>query len=212
MVLGQIVSYSFATNLFILALLLSPPVIPAAATSGIHKRRWLGPWLVNFVAIIATEWSAFILSGEVYWHTKPIVPVLVIPHVALLALPIASSVLPAKYFTDDDVDFAGSVYKYLWITNIVGGLLVWLNVTSAAYAYSGIYGMFNALLEHHAVSTVGFDVIFCWISWAAWWVLRQRGLNAVLESRQKNNEDNWDGVGSATAASDVVSTGTLRRR
>ena len=104
MLIGQIVAISFATNLFILALLLSPPAPPPPSTTAVHRKRWLGPWLANLLAIIATEYPAYLLADDDYWHNKKFMIVLLIPHLALLVLPFARAILPAQYFRDEDVE------------------------------------------------------------------------------------------------------------
>jgi hypothetical protein len=211
MVIGQIVAISFATNLFLIALLLSPPAPPAPSTGASNRKRWLGPWLINFAAVIATEFPAYLLADDAYWHHKNFLPVLLIPHLALLVLPSIRAIVPAQYFRDDDVEFTEGLYKYLWGATFFGGGLLWWKVTGLAYSYSGIIGIVNAILEHPAVSSVGFDVIFCWITWFLWWRLQRQGVEGpiVLE---KEEYESWDGVGSATTAAGGLDGGAVRRR
>lgn len=170
MLLGQIASISFATNLFFLTLLLSPPTPPPPSTSGVYRQKWLGPWLVNLVAIVATAYPALLLADEYYWHhPTDFMPVLLAPHIALLVLPFARAIIPAKYFNDNNVEFVDKVYNYLWALVLGNAGLMLLKATATAYAYSGFQGIQNALLEHPAVSSVAFDVIFCWITWICWY-------------------------------------------
>lgn len=209
MLLGQIVAISFATNLFILNLLLSPPAPPAPARSG-FKKKWIGPWLINFVAIIATEIPVYILADEHYWEKHNFFPVLMVPHIALMVAPFARVLLPGKYFSDDDVEFADSIYSVLWKLTLGGGIFLWLKVTATAYSYGGFYGIYSALTEHPAVSSVGFDVICCWISWSAYWMLTKKGVVDVVG--KGSDEDGWEGAGSGTTVTSGDVGGAVRRR
>jgi hypothetical protein len=167
MLLGQIVAISFATNLFLLTLLLSPPA--PASSSESRGPKWLGPWLLNLFAIFATAYPAMQLADEHYWHHPThFMPVLLAPHIALMVLPIVRAVIPAGYL-EEDVQFTDKVYNYMWALCLgnAGLMLVW--TTATAYSYSGFVGIRSALLEHPAVSSVGFDVIFCWITWMCWY-------------------------------------------
>jgi hypothetical protein len=164
MLLGQIVAISFATNLFLLTLLLNPP---AARTSTIKAQRssWLGPWLLNLGSILATVIPAFLLANEHYWHhSKDFLPVLLIPHVALLVVPFVRALVPERYFPENYVP----VDDKLWALTFGNAAVMLLNMTYAAVSYGGVQGIRNALLEHPAVSSVGFDVVFCWITWICW--------------------------------------------
>jgi hypothetical protein len=167
MLLGQIVAISFATSLFLLTLLLSPPA--SSSISRFRGQKWLGPWLLNFLAIFATAYSAMQLADEHYWHHPThFMSMLLAPHIALMVLPVARAIIPAGYF-NDDVQFTDKVYNYMWVLVLgnAGLMLAW--TTATAYAYSGFTGIWSALLEHPAVSSVGFDVIFCWITWISWY-------------------------------------------
>jgi hypothetical protein len=209
MVIGQIVAISFATNLFLIALLLSPPAPPPPSTSAPRRNRWLGPWIINFLAIIATEWPAYLLADDEYWHAKSFLPVLLIPHLALLVLPFMRLIIPAQYFRDD-VEFMEGMYKYLWGTTIFAGALLFWKVTGLAWSYGGIVGMINAILEHPAVSSVGFDVVFCWITWFTWWRI-QKNADEDDVPYVKGSSDGWTGVGSTTTVG-VGEDAEMKRR
>lgn len=186
MLIGQIVAISFATNLFLLALLLSPPVQPPTSNTAPAKQRWSWPWLINFAAVIATVYPAYLLADEEYWHSASFMIVLMIPHVALLVLPTVRALVPQKYFKDDDARSADGLYKYLWMATILGGAFCWCRVTILAYNYGGIEGIARGLFEHAAVSSVGWDTIWCWVSWFMWWRVQRGldGLNSVEEKRE----------------------------
>lgn len=182
MLLGQIVAISFATNLYFLTLLLAAPqqqrLTPMSsreakpkATNGVvvsKLSRWLGPWLIDGLSVIMTSAAAECLSKEKYWNGAPgFMPLLLLPHIVLLILPILRAVLPAKMFRLGDVKTVDKIYKFLWILNLhFVGRLTW--ITYKAYAAGNLRNICETLLEHPAVSSVGFDVIFCWISWLCW--------------------------------------------
>lgn len=212
MLLGQVVAISFATNLFLLAVLLSPPPPPAPSSTGIYRRKWLGLWLVNLLTVVATVLPAYYLGTEDYWHTPEFMTVLLVPHVALLILPFARALLPTKYFTDDNVEFSEGIYTYLWSMTIVGGVLLGLKTTVATYNFNGLQGIWHALFEHPAVSSVGFDAIFCWITWAVWWKTQAQDSANVLGDERENKEGEWVGAGSGTAALGGDVRSEVRRR
>lgn len=209
MALGQIGAISFATNLFFLSLLVSPPEQPPP--SGAQRSKWLGPWIISFIGIIASEYPAYLLADQHYWEgSHRFFLVLMIPHIALMVLPTIRAILPARYFNDDDREFTDGIYKVLWAVTLFGGGLLFFKVTAAAYSYSGLYGMNSALFEHAAVSSVGFDVIFCWISWAMWWRIQREGVEGATWKDDKEEAD-WMGAGSGTTV-DAGDGGAVRRR
>ena len=194
MLLGQIGSVSFATNLYLIHLLVSPPRPPPSSV-GISRRKWLGPWLISLLMIVFVLGPAYLLADEHYWfHQTDFLPMVLTPHIALLVLPIARALLPANILTDSHVEFAGTVYKYLWSATIFGGGLLIARMTAISYNYSGFRGIWNALLENPAVSSIGFDVIFCWITWVAWWNTQKRSVGDVLNSDQYVDEDQDEGA------------------
>jgi hypothetical protein len=198
MLLGQVVAISFATNLFLLAVLLSPPAPPPPSSTGIYRNRWMGPWLINLLTVVATVLPAYWLGTEDYYHTPEFMTVLLMPHVALLIMPFTRLLLPAKYLTDNGVKSADDVYKYLWATTIVSAILLELKTTLAVYSWSGLSGIRHALFEHPAVSSVGFDVIFCWITWIVWWKTQSHTSDSALADQQLRNEAEWTSAGSGT--------------
>jgi hypothetical protein len=202
MLLGQIVAISFATNLFLLTLILSPPA-PGPSSSGSRRQTWLGPWLLNLFAIFATAYPAMQLADEHYWHHPThFMPVLMAPHIALMLLPIARAVVPAAYF-NEDIHFTDKVYNCMWalVLGNAGLMLAW--TTATAYAYSGFVGIQSALLEHPAVSSVGFDVIFCWITWACWYATQSKPAydGALRHSADTRSAHGDDGPNTALGAS-----------
>lgn len=213
MLLGQVVAISFATNLYLLSLLLSPPAPPPPSSTGIYRRKWLGPWLINLLVIFLTEWPAYMLADEHYWfHQTDFMPMLLTPHVALLVLPLARAILPEKYFTDSNVEFAGTVYRYLWAATIFGGGLLFVRITGLAYNYSGIYGIWQQLFEHPAVSSVAFDAIFCWITWFMWFRIQSRGPVETSQGEEDKKQGEWEAAGSGRAVPVVDGDSGMRRR
>jgi hypothetical protein len=181
MLLGQIVAISFATNLFLLTLLLSPTP-PHPSTPRSQRSSWLAPWLLNLGTILATAIPAFLLADEHYWHhSTDFLPVLLIPHVALLVPPFARALIPGKYFPDNSTAFEDKTYNYMWALTLGNAGLMMLKTTSAAVSYGGFQGIQNALLEHPAVSSVGFDVVFCWITWICWYSTQGRDTRAAAQ-------------------------------
>ena len=206
MLLGQIVAISFATNLFFLALLLSPaPLTPPPSRA--QSQRWLGPWLLNFVAIIATAYPAFLLADEHYWyHPTAFMPLLLAPHVALLLLPFARAILPTRYITDPSEAFVDQAYNSMWILVLINGGLMLLRTTAIAYADKGFQGVCSTLLEHPAVSSVGFDVIFCWTTWICWYWTQSRNPSSSLDeapNRSRDGDPQHDRKISTTTSRDI---------
>jgi hypothetical protein len=189
MLLGQIVAISFATNLFLLTLLLSPPA-PPTSSSRAQRSSWFGPWLLNFGSVLATVIPAFLLADEHYWHhSTDFLPVLLIPHVALLVVPFARALVPARYLPESDVAFDDKVHGYMWALTLANAALMMLKTTYAAVSYGGFQGIQNALLEHPAVSSVGFDVVFCWITWICWYSIQGGGSKSVPEESSNNFDE-----------------------
>ncbi|KAF1944776.1 hypothetical protein EJ02DRAFT_442343 [Clathrospora elynae] len=212
MLLGQIVAISFATNLFFLTLLLSPPAPSPPLTSGFRRQKWLGPWNLNFIAIFATAYPAMQLADEHYWHHPThFMPVLLAPHIALMVLPIARAIVPANYF-NDDVEFIDKVYNYMWalVLGNAGLMLAW--TTATAYAYSGFQGICSALLEHPAVSSVGFDVIFCWVTWICWYQTQKnasgKDIRKYVDGKRSEHMDD----GPKTTVGAIGYNGGIRHR
>lgn len=183
MLLGQIVAISFATNLYFLTLLLTPPRQQPASPPSLQKStseateaavaprpaNWLGPWIIDSLSVVLTSVAADRLSREEYWNGAPgFLPLLLLPHAVLLILPTSRAILPARFFSLGDVKTVDSIYKFLWVVNFhFVGRLAW--TTYKAYVAGNLGAIRDTLLEHPAVSSVGFDVIFCWISWLCWW-------------------------------------------
>ena len=212
MLLGQIIGIAFATNLFLINLLVSPPRAPPPSSTGIYRRKFIGPWIIQLLTIFFVQTPTYLLADEHYWfHQTDFLPMLLTPHIALLVLPCARAILPGKYFTDSNVEFAGTVYRYLWGTTILGGGLLFLKITSMAYDYSGLEGIWQALLEHPAVSSVAFDSIFCWLSWFTWWRVQRQSVDETTRTDDYDQSDEWVGEVSGAASGANGDSGVRRR-
>ncbi|ORX96510.1 hypothetical protein BCR34DRAFT_180373 [Clohesyomyces aquaticus] len=211
MLLGQIVAISFATNLFLLAVLVSPPPI-ANPTRSNGKNGWLAPWLVNALSLLVTLWSAHNLGLEDVWHSEDFMLPLLLPHIALMLLPVARAVLPARHFTDGGVAFSDRMDRYSWIATLVGGGVLFLRETVKAHGYGGVAGLISAIREHPAVRSVGWDVVCCWISWAAWLAVQYLGTPGTVTSETHAKEAQFEGVGVGSSVMGDTAGGEVRRR
>jgi hypothetical protein len=171
MLLGQIVAISFATNLFLLTLLVSPPP-PSTSSTKISRRRWLGPWLIDLVAVMTTLGSVVVLGDDTYWSRPGLfMSTLMAPHVVLLAPPLAHALLPATFFVYDDMDFVDNAYDYMRHLVMIAGTGYVQAATYKFFSIVGVETICSALFEHPAVSSVGFDAIFCCATWLCWWAV-----------------------------------------
>lgn len=212
MLLGQIVAISFATNLFLLTLLLSPS-IPQASSVGPQRSKWLGPWLLNLGSILATAIPAYLLADDHYWHhSKDFLPVLLVPHVALLVVPFVRALVPGRYFPENEVASDDKIDGYIWALTLGSAALMLLKTTYAAVSYGGFQGIWNALLEHPAVSSVGFDVVFCWITWICWYGTQGGEVNSVARRAIDRAEDMYGNDGPSVAIKSTGSNDGVRRR
>jgi hypothetical protein len=135
-------------------------------------RKWFGPWLIDAFAVLQAQSAATCLSLDKYQNGAPgALQILLLPHVALLILPTARAILPARFLPSGDAKFVDKFYTYLWLWNFtaVAGL-AWMTYT--AYTAGSLGDIRNALFDHPAVSSVGFDTIFCWLSWICWWQIQ----------------------------------------
>jgi hypothetical protein len=196
MLLGQVVAISFATNLFLLAVILNPshPFAPKPSNSKAKKHRnsvgHLGPWLPNALPVLAIvgSLSGLLLENPVFHRPSWFMPLLLIPHITLLILPILHAVIPQKSEYTNDVQ---DVYD-TWPNAVLGGGgLVFIKTTVEALVAVGPGGIARALYEHPAVSSVGWDVIFCWVTWICW--MRIQGDEKLNVPTKKSENDGASG-------------------
>lgn len=216
MLLGQIVAISFATNLFLLTLLLHTPTQAPASTPETARtpsQKRLGSWLITLFSLFATAIPAWLLADKHYWHTPSFMPILLTPHLALMVLPLARLLLPARCFSNsnENLTFVDKVHKHMGQLTLGAGSLMLVRTTAQAYAIGGFQGIQHTLFEHPAVSSVGFDVVFCWITWICWWKLQGQGVGNSTRNLPEKQDENLN-VGSSTTVSDSnIDAGTRRR-
>lgn len=213
MLLGQIVAISFATNLFLLTLLLSPSVTPPSASTPVYQGGWLSPWILNLLSIFATAIPAFLLASEHYWHhSSDFLPMLLVPHIALMVLPCARAFIPSKCFADGNTVFNKKAYNYMWALTLGNAILMLLKTSWTAYTYNGFHGIRTALLEHPAVSSVGFDVVFCWITWFCWLQTQNAQAASVPKESISRLNDTFEDDGAGIAIKSNTFHSSVRRR
>jgi hypothetical protein len=157
MLLGQIVAISFASNMFFIAVLCSSPsVLASRKPNGAARSDRLSECIL-WLALFITLSCVYLVPKSI--GTSSFLLVLALPHI-LLFIPL--------YLRET----SGS---RLWFS--VQTLVILCAVALQAKATQdvlttsmGIEDLLRVLYEHPAVSSVGWDVIFCWISFGAWMV------------------------------------------
>jgi hypothetical protein len=150
MLLGQIVAISFAWNLFNVVVVCSPVV--AQQTPSPRHLRWTSTLLtfcltLNFVCIYLIPLTV----GTPYF-----LPTLGIPHILLF--------VPLYVLRNHEFQHFKGYTFWVFLAVVVG---LFARATQGAYAAQVRPGGFGrTLFEHPAVSSVGWDVIFCHISLA----------------------------------------------
>ncbi|KAJ7061992.1 hypothetical protein C8F01DRAFT_121904 [Mycena amicta] len=164
MLLGQLVAISVASNLFYLALVLSPPTpSPARQTRRAHALLWI-PILISLGTVAlspftSTETGTF-LPNLLLMHALIVVPLVVspigttIPLRTLYALAALSSILLhtcATYLAFPGTDDAHS-------RNVAASAMI---ITFARDTWTTLHG-------HPAQSSIGWDVIWTSVSLVVW--------------------------------------------
>jgi hypothetical protein len=150
MLLGQIVAISFASNLFNIVVACSPQQAPSPAQSQKKTGRWTSTLLIfclalNFVCIYLVPFT---------YRTPYFLLTLGIPHILLF--------VPLYVLGDQKMQRFGSYASWAIMAVVVG---LFAKATQSAYATEVKSGAFaRTLFEHPAVSSVGWDVIFCHIT------------------------------------------------
>jgi len=139
-------------------------------------------------------------------------PVLLTPHIALLVLPFVRALVPSRYFPENDVAFNDKVYGYMWALTFVNAGLMLLRTTWMAVSYGGFQGIQSALLEHPAVSSVGFDVMFCWITWLCWNWTQGSAVGSVARDSIDRVRETFEDDGAGIAIKSNGFDGNVRRR
>jgi hypothetical protein len=189
MLLGQVAAVSFASNLFFLAVLLSPPLRQArehniaAAKPLTWTWTWTPPLILQAAPIAITIISVALMpyfSKSSHFLTN-----LLVPHLLLFVPPLLCRIVPRSWgkecISSSECD---RYYSRIYRTIYFCALLLQAKVTVDALGQPrGIWGIFEALYEHPAVSSVGWDVILCAVSWCMW-ALTKRWEMAVSEAKR----------------------------
>ena len=191
MLLGQIVAISFAMNLSFLAMLLWEPELG-------HQRRVQGEqgegylartsyiffstYILYIAFLGATFASIFYIPSFV--GTSSFLPLLTVPHI-LLFLPVT---IP-QYWRQIDLTPDGqpqTTNSVMTVYHLTVGPSIILFVRATYLALrdqesGGALNIFNELRSHPAVSSVGWDVILCFLSAAFWASIGNTGSRRMLE-------------------------------
>ena len=160
MLLGQIVAISFAMNLFFLTVLLTPvnPQLPL----------WTPCPILHYLPLLLT-FSAVALIPYSYFRPT-FTTILMLPHVVLFFLPLIRKIVPRSWGTmHPSPDTADRHYCRVYSFVFVCSFLPQAKATMDAVAEKGGFlDVLQTLWEHPAVTSVGWDVILCWLSLGAW--------------------------------------------
>lgn len=166
MLLGQIVAISFASNMFFLAVLVHDQVVPAGAGKGSKRPEslaarissaafWYDPIVIFTIGLAVNVPSTF---GQ-----PNFMPLLLTPHILAFAPLLLNRLLPqvAPAHTLDN--------KPSLITQVTSIAVIVGWATFSVVDQGGDWSIIlRTLHEHPAVSSVGWDVICCWVSYTAW--------------------------------------------
>ncbi|EQB44042.1 hypothetical protein CGLO_17256 [Colletotrichum gloeosporioides Cg-14] len=163
--LGQVVAISFAANLSFLAILCSNA--PSRPSSKDGKGSDATRKAVSSSS--SMSWYTVILTINLLWATSipsatgspGFLALLLGPHLLAFAPLVLKGILPAHMLGDPT-----------WFFKLAS--MAWV----LAVAFRGIVGIdkgmtivIKTLYEHPAVSSVGWDVICCWVSFGAWYFI-----------------------------------------
>ncbi|EKV12112.1 hypothetical protein PDIG_46480 [Penicillium digitatum PHI26] len=182
MLLGQIVAISFAQNLFFITVIVSgPSSVPST------KLTWTPPVLLDLAPVVISGLGA--AATPLVANTPYFMPVLAIPHLLLFVPGLLSPrLLPqgwGAYIAQPTQRYA-SWYKWLFAIAVIIQARSLYSVVLDAPSLLGASvvdlgrRLVDTLLEHPAVSSVGWDVVCCTISWTIWMLLRG-GFQEMLE-------------------------------
>ncbi|GKT51946.1 uncharacterized protein ColSpa_12127 [Colletotrichum spaethianum] len=158
--LGQVVAISFAANMSFLAILCSRVPIQEAAKDQ-RKRDDANSSLLSWhtmILIVTLIWATIIPAAV---DNPRFLSLLLGPHLLAFAPLVLNKFLPSRLLSEP-----GWYWK--------AASMAWM----LAVATKGVVGesedlevVLKTLYEHPAVSSVGWDVICCWISSAAWFLI-----------------------------------------
>ena len=178
MLLGQIVAISFAMNLSFLAMLLWNPEpgdkrsVQYEKGEGYRNRTlyvFFSTYTLYFAALGAVFASIFYIPSFV--GTSSFLGLLAVPHI-LLFLPV---IIP-QHWRQSDLTLDGQYWTASGVMNIYRltvdpSIVLFMRATYLALRdqeSGGALAIFNELISHPAVSSVGWDVILCFLSAASW--------------------------------------------
>ncbi|KAJ0160926.1 hypothetical protein CTA2_7072 [Colletotrichum tanaceti] len=171
--LGQVVAISFAANMSFLAILCSsssnkPPTPTRAsedqkrkkpdddsASSSVSSLSWH-----TVVLVVTLIWAILIPSAI---DNPRFMSLLLGPHLLAFAPLLLNGVLPPRLLGEPGWFWKAA--SMAWV------LAVATKGIAGAGAGEGLGGVLTTLYEHPAVSSVGWDVICCWVSSAAWFLI-----------------------------------------
>ncbi|KAK6224543.1 alpha-mannosyltransferase alg11p [Colletotrichum tabaci] len=161
--LGQVVAISFAANMSFLAILCSSklPAQTSASKDQIKRDDETGSSAVSchtVVLVVSLIWATLIPAAI---DNPRFLSLLLGPHLLAFAPLLLNSILPPRLLSEPG--WYWKVASMIWIlavaTKGIGG------------KGEGLGIVLTTLYEHAAVTSVGLDVICCWVSSAAWFII-----------------------------------------
>lgn len=188
MLLGQIVAISFAQNLFYLAVLLYRPV---AADKRPSSRVWTYSIAIELLPLVISLVGTALVPSTL--HTPYFLFVLLVPHVLLFVPATLNAEKAPKWLRSIHYSVEATTRWYIsvfWTLSAVSSLLLASSTLSAlsdnfpaplrrarasctfeqshANSENPWERSVATIFEHPAVSSVGWDAIFCAIGFASW--------------------------------------------
>ncbi|KAH8148248.1 uncharacterized protein LAJ45_07700 [Morchella importuna] len=201
MLIGQVVSVSFASNLFFLTILLnepspSAPVEAPKLDPSTVKAKRLPNWLYFTVTVpLGLSYLCAYMTPKTF-DSSAFLPFLLVPHVLLLAIPIVFERLASS--GELAIHIPANRWKSFWKPQY--RLCSLISVACHANAISQVtahgmtvkdvvVGTLSALYEHPAVSSVGWDVIMMAVSVGTW--VGVRGIDFSINPDAKRKGGDW---------------------
>lgn len=167
MLLGQIVAVSFASNLFFIRVLVSPGSRPHSPRSSFQTDGSMSLLLLQAAILVPGLGATFALPYTL--KTPYFLFTLLIPHVLFFVPPFFSDVAQrwalAHSMTQIIDRFSVRLYQMIILAAIAMQTWATFRIMRLDGAFNGVR---SALYEHPAVSSVGWDVIYCWLSFGLW--------------------------------------------
>lgn len=201
MLLGQVVSVSFASNLFFLTILLnettpSAPVETPKVDPLEAKAKRLPSWLYFTVTVpLVVSYLCSYMTPKTL-GTNGFLPFLLAPHILLLAIPAVFERLAST--GELSIHIPANRWKSFWKPQYRLCSLVSLGCHAHAISQVTAHGMtvkdvvvgtLSSLFDHPAVSSVGWDVIMMVASIGVW--VGVRGIDFSVNPDAKRKEGDW---------------------